>query len=137
MLVTIIEAYQRKVSFAHRLLCSRFDTDTPLSAWLQRKIPKEGFLDDEQTISYSFHGVGCCITYPGKEVVDFDYGPAFRYDGFDPGRIYMYIQNKAVQYPEFDTLEKIEEGFGQLIQEKIIELPAETQPGRQYYFVEE
>src|SRR5260221_14498715 len=93
----LISEYQQKVSEACRLLRARFHVDGDLlRAWHQKTVPDCGWLDDERSIRFRFHGIGCRVTF-GHVEVDFDFGPEGRHDGFDGWRLGSF----AATVPEF------------------------------------
>lgn len=73
-----------------------------------------GYLDDEQTIKYEFHGIGCKVKFENGEEVDFDFGFTFdgnaRGDGFHKG-IINYISNNEKnreKYQVFNSYKEID-----------------------------
>jgi hypothetical protein len=130
VLIRAIKDYQAVVSEIQQLFLKKFGTKEPLRSWGHQQIPKEGYLDSSKNYHYSFHGVGCKVIIRGTEIVDFDYGVGFRYDGFDPGRIWMFIKDKMDKYPDLDSLEKIKGLFEQFIDQGILVYPPQIQLGR-------
>lgn len=88
----LIVEYQRRVSEACRLLRERLPFDgNLLKARMHREVPQKGWLDDSQSVSYSFHGIGCHVRF-GSVDVDFDFGPGGRHDGFDAWRLAKFAE---------------------------------------------
>ena len=80
------------------------NSDTPL--------PPRGILDCERGITYAFHGIGCCVKF-GSTIVDFDFGPQGRHDGFDAWRLHCYAES-VEEYHEFDDVDLIQSHLDQL-----------------------
>jgi hypothetical protein len=94
-LLQLINDYQQYVAKACRLLREHLhEEDSILGVWQTRKIPQRGFLDDSRTIRYFFHGIGCRVEF-GSIMVDFDFGPDERHDGFDAWRLSRFAKTVA------------------------------------------
>jgi len=52
----------------------------------------KGWLDKTFEVSYRFHGIGCCVEF-AEAVVDFDFGPGGRIDGFDAWRLAIFARS--------------------------------------------
>lgn len=94
-LLELILAYQLDVAWANtqlRRLCP--GEPWPLRAWRKGRLPQKGYVDVAKTISYCFHGVGCCVEF-GTKTIDFDYGLEGRCDGFDAWRLSIYADSLA------------------------------------------
>lgn len=96
----LILEYQSNVARACELLRSRLGLPSlEWFSWKQYRIPLSGWLDDAHTIKYRFHGIGCCVTF-GSVVVDFDFGPNGRFDGFDAWRLSLFAKS-VPNHPPF------------------------------------
>lgn len=89
---SLILDYQARVAQACRLIRERLGLtiDNPFQC-VEPSVPRRGWLDDAQTISYMFHGIGCRVMF-GKVEVDFDFGPGGRFDGFDAWRLSLFAK---------------------------------------------
>ena len=89
----LVIEYQAKVAKACDLLRDQLDLPNfEWFSWKHYRVPLSGWLDDVQTIKYRFHGIGCSVTF-GSIVVDFDFGPNGRYDGFDAWRLSLFAKS--------------------------------------------
>lgn len=94
-----------------------------LSAYREKKIPKEGIL--QNNIYYNFHGGGCYFEFDNG-TIDIDFGPNGRYDGFDNYRLYDFLHAskiKSEQYQELSNEEKFKTEFESLLKENVILAP--------------
>jgi hypothetical protein len=92
------------------LLRDRLQVDDDLlKAWMHRKVPQRGWLDDERSVSYFFHGIGCRVEF-GLVEVDFDFGRRGRHDGFDAWRLARF----AATVPEFDQFQDVDKLHAEL-----------------------
>jgi hypothetical protein len=80
----IIEAWLSRNELLRKHLCD----ESPQ----QPAIPGRGVLDSERKIVYQFHGLGCRVKFE-RIVVDFDFGPGGRHDGFDAWRLHQFAQS--------------------------------------------
>lgn len=102
-----------------------------LAARRQGQIPKDGAIG---TVEYSFHGIGCWACINGVEV-DFDFGPAGRYDGFDAWRLWHFAQQFQETYPQFQSEKAVNNALVDLARRGTIECP-KLEPSRHlWYFV--
>src|SRR6185295_8225991 len=92
-LVSLINEYQIKVLEAADLFKKHKGiAPDELMYWRQAGLPREGFVDPEQTIEYFFHGIGCRVSLPSGEV-DWDFGHDGRLDGFDAWRLGCFAED--------------------------------------------
>lgn len=75
-------------------------------------IPQSGTLDPVREITYSFHGIGCRLNF-GVHLVDFDFGPDQRYDGFDAWRLYLLAES-LLDLKEFADLNVVQKHLDDL-----------------------
>jgi hypothetical protein len=126
--LTLIHEYRRlgeKAIDGLKKLCYGAD---PLRAWHSGRLNKTGTLT-EPVARYDFHGVGCRFQI-GELVVDLDFGPDERHDGFDAWRLWL-LANSGVT-PKLD-LHLIERGLRALEQEHVIEKLANAPADPLYY----
>ena len=97
-------------------------------------IPQRGILDEQQSISYSFHGIGCCVEF-GTVVVDFDFGPNGRSDGFDAWRLQLFAESMP-QYRQFANLDYIQSHLTDLYDRGVIRKFDDVVGSHLYFFVE-
>lgn len=112
---TLILDYQARVTVACRLIRERLGvTIDHQFSWRQPGIPMQGWLDDQKTIEYMFHGIGCAV-YFGTTVVDFDFGPNGRFDGFDAWRLSLFARS-VPQYQQFVDYDRLHQELTSLHQ---------------------
>ncbi len=106
------------------------DTDTDSGP----AIPQRGFLDEQQVITYSFHGIGCCVEF-GTLVVDFDFGPNGRFDGFDAWRLHLFAESMP-QYNQFANVDCVQTHLTELFNSGLIRKFDDVVGSHLYFFVE-
>lgn len=74
----------------------------------------QGWLDDQKTIEYMFHGIGCAV-YFGTTVVDFDFGPNGQFYGFDAWRLSLFARSIS-QYQQFVDYDRLHQELTSLHQ---------------------
>lgn len=116
-ILALIQKYQAHVADAVSLFRQMGIKGNILRAWRRSAIPtwadegvnsdpiipQRGLLSDARSIRYSFHGMRCCVEY-GSVVVDFDFGPNGRFDGFDAWRLHLFAES----FPEFSAFADID-----------------------------
>jgi len=65
-----------------------------LEGFRQKRIPKTGTLMNGA--SFNFHGGGCCFEFENG-IIDIDFGPAGRWNGFDQYRLYEYLSSSEIK----------------------------------------
>ncbi len=98
----LITEYLEAVRSVEELFRKRLGQADPLRAWRTGALPKEGWLDQDRGIRYSFHGVGCLVEFEDM-IVDFDFSSGGRVDGFDLWRLREFLQFRRAKYPGLDT----------------------------------
>jgi hypothetical protein len=113
-----------------KALQSQYPYENLLRAVIERKVPRQGVLQDD--LRFEFHGVGCRFETPSRKL-DLDFGPECRCDGFDAWRLYLYANenNLGVGNP---TLAEIEEGLIQLERAGEVQKPRTDPSPHLYYF---
>lgn len=101
---------------------------------LASAIPREGSLGKGKKVRFAFHGVGCCIETDAF-VLDFDFGPDDRTDGFDAWRLYHFAQSRRSMAKTSLSLEDFERVLSEFEQEGLIERPKTLPSPHLYYFV--
>ena len=104
----LIKDFLSKVEKGTTLLQKKFGTKNILRLWRSGQIERCGGIND--SVEYKLHGVGCAIHFP-TELVDFDYGPNNRIDGFDVWRIYMYATDRPEEYKKYTDRNFLESEF--------------------------
>jgi hypothetical protein len=99
-----------------------------------KAIPREGCLDKDKKVKFAFHGVGCCIE-TDEFVLDFDFGPNDRTDGFDAWRLYHFAQSRRSTGTASLSLEDFERVLAELEREEIVERFDTPPSPHLYYFV--
>jgi hypothetical protein len=80
----------------------KFGTRCILRLWRSGKIRRCGVV--KGNVTYELHGVGCAVNLP-HVLVDFDYGPDGRVDGFDAWRLIIYASELPEKYPKYQNKE--------------------------------
>ncbi|WP_415763192.1 DUF6896 domain-containing protein [Pseudomonas sp. CP4] len=104
----LIKGFLSKVEEGTTLLKKKFGTRNILRLWRSGQIERCGEIIDG--VEYELHGVGCAIHFP-TELVDFDYGPNNRIDGFDVWRLYMYAADRPEEYKKYTDINFLESEF--------------------------
>jgi hypothetical protein len=104
-----------------KLLQDHFGEDDLLRAVRDRKIPKNGSIDDYD-VSFNFHGIGCRVE--GKDAnIDFDFGPDGMVGGFDSWRLLQFIES-CENYDSKDfTHEKLDSDIRALVTSGVVLAP--------------
>lgn len=123
-MLSLIREYLSSARAARDLLRSKFQSDDLLRARRLGTLPKDGWLDRERRIRYSFHGIGCTIE-SGDEVIDFDFGPSGLVDGFDLWRLRQFLESRRETYPNLQTVEQQDLAFAWLVREGLVEKSGE------------
>lgn len=120
--IAFVEDYLHHV----RKVCELFETQLgatmPRQAYRSGRIPAHGVLGDEGSIEYRFHGNGCEVFF-GDVLVDFDFGPGDRVDGFDQWRLSRFVKSRADEYPELQNPVALKRAFGALKSAGLIVCP--------------
>jgi hypothetical protein len=106
----LIADYQRAARALVGALRQLAQTDDLLSAWHSGRIAESGRMELLKA-RYRFHGVGCRFEIGGR-IVDVDFGPDGRHDGFDAWRLVEYA-NSAFEWQGMDQ-EQIESALNRL-----------------------
>lgn len=112
---TLIVDYLTSVRVVIGIFREKFEVENPLRAWRCGAIPKEGWLDAERHIHYSFHGVGCMVE-TADTVIDFDFGPTGSVGGFDLWRLRRFLESRVDKYPALKSPDEQEAAFSELIE---------------------
>jgi hypothetical protein len=104
ILLNLIRERTSKVSLALELLKEKFGDINFIAAKNGGQIPKTGFLDAAQTVSYNLHGKGCDVDF-GGERIEFDFNFATRnHSGFDRWRLNAFLRRHRAEYKELADL---------------------------------
>lgn len=132
-LLQLINDYQQYVAKACRLFRDHLHVEgNILEAWKTRQVPPRGLLDDSGRIRYSFHGIGCMVQF-GKIVVDFDFGPEERQDGFDAWRLTRFAKTVPA-YASFVDCDQLHEELTRLEEAGTIIHLTQTIGGHLFFF---
>ncbi|WP_323155629.1 DUF6896 domain-containing protein [Pseudomonas alvandae] len=94
------------------LLEEKFGTRCILRLWGSGKIKRCGVV--KGNVTYELHGVGCAVNL-SHVLVDFDYGPGGRIDGFDAWRLFIYASELPEKYPKYQSKELINSDFEEYV----------------------
>lgn len=100
------------VDEATSLLEEKFGSRFILRLWRSGKIKRCGIVKEK--ITYELHGAGCAVNLP-HALVNFDYGPGGRIDGFDVWRLYLYATELPKKYPRYQSQEVLELDFREYV----------------------
>ncbi len=130
-ILSLIEAYLAEIEAFRRVL----NEETPLEAYRSGRLPKRGSVGADPEFFYEFHGVGCRVEVADR-IVDFDFGPGGRSDGFDRWRLLWYSQSRSEKFGEFHSLETIQSELQRLTEKGIISCPNWSPSPHLYYLKE-
>ncbi len=125
VLLNLIRERTNKVSLAVEMLKEKFgDVKLAVVNRFNDRVPKKGFLDVAQTVSYNFHGRGISVNF-GDEEINFDFNFSNRrtehHAGFNRWRVNEFLDHHKAEFSELTHL-SIEE-----IQNLLEELVTENQ----------
>src|SRR5205807_2697053 len=92
MMLVLIHQYQSAASKAVDGLKASTKARDLLTEWRAGRIAQRGQLQNPKGW-YQFHGVGCRFETGGL-IVDVDFGPEGRHDGFDGWRLWQFSQSQ-------------------------------------------
>lgn len=115
----LVLAYRRCVDDAVAALQRQAGTATLLAAYWSGTLPKRARLNSPRGV-YSFHGWGCRFQI-ARRVVDVDFGPDDRHDGFDVCRLHRYAES-AFEWQHMRA-DRIESGLAALMAAGVVDAP--------------
>ncbi len=127
-LISLIREYLSDVA----RFCGMFPVSNPLKEYRSGNLSKEGQLFSG-SVSYSFHGVGCLFESADR-LVDTDFGPGGRIDGFDLWRLRSYVASRPEKYHELCDGEDLEVAFESLVAEGVVSCPGWPPNPHLFYF---
>jgi hypothetical protein len=130
-LCALIQEYQSRVQEAVNLFGEHKNMN-PLY-WRSELLPRRGFIDEAQTLSYYFHGIGCQVELPSGPV-DWDWGHEERIDGFDEWRLCQFAEEGTTNFPEFVDKENLEAVFAEAVSQGLIKKLYLQHHDSLYYF---
>ena len=135
-LLKLVQEYQSKVLEAASLF-EKHKGVLPihLMSWRQCNLPQAAFLDPENKISYSFHGIGCRDDLPEGEI-DWDFGNEGRLDGFDAWRLWRFADEGTESFSEFKNKSLLDKTFAEAISDGMIHRPHRHLQDDLYYLRE-
>ena len=129
-IVQLIADYQRAAKITVTSLKNQTKSKDLLADCRSGKIPRRGTLTRPRG-KFQFHGIGCLFEV-NKRIVDVDFGPKGRCDGFDAWRLHKYASS-AFEWNDF-SLGQIENGLRELESSKLISRPGWQLNEQLYYF---
>lgn len=138
-LLSLIRERTAKVLLAVQRLKEKFSDVNFLAAKNSEQIPKRGFLNQEETISYNFHGIGCLIDFGGDEInFDFDFNSG-NHTGFNVWHVLEFLNSHKTQFPDLVGLKpkNIQTLLDELEKEKIIRAIKQNDFSTLYYLNDE
>jgi hypothetical protein len=129
-IIQLIADYQRAVKIAVTAMKKQFKSAQLLRDCRAGKFARRGALENPKG-RYQFHGGGCRVEI-SKRVIDFDFGPDGRTDGFDAWRLNQYAQS-AFEWGQFE-MKQIEMGLAELTSAGLIHNPGLAPGTSLYYF---
>ena|SRR6266496_1369047 len=130
-ILALIQSYQRIARLAIGAMNQRFQATNILSALADGQIPRHGKLEQG---SFAFHGVGCRFQL-SEGIIDIDFGPNGRFDGFDAWRLMLFAQENSRQLkcPKY-TQEQVQRGIDELLKAGEIVSP-KLEPSPHLYYL--
>lgn len=132
-LTKFIHEYQARVQEAVSLFVTHQQIN-PIY-WHQEDLTQIGFIDEEETIEYFFHGIGCLVKLPSGPV-DWDFGYGDRHDGFDVWRLRHFAETGTADFPEFAHEQILKAVFAKAVSQGIVKQLHQEHYDNLYYFVE-
>jgi hypothetical protein len=129
-IIQLIADYQRAAKIAVTSLKQQTKSNDLLGDYHAGAIPKRGTLLKPRG-KYQFHGIGCLFEI-NKRIVDVDFGPKGRFDGFDVWRLHKYAES-AFEWRDL-TFGQIENGVRQLENAELIFRPGWELSEHLYFF---
>ena len=131
-LLNLITDYIKCSAYLYSVLKSNFPLDNEgiLRSRRLNLIPKEGRIEN---VYFSFHGGGCYFELE-NDIIDIDFGPNDRTDGFDLMRLTQFVKMRLNEYNEFADNNILKREFDFLIAEKIIINPKFYPNPHLFYF---
>lgn len=133
-LLQLIQVYLDAVRRAVARLKECFGPGCLLEGWRLGKVPRLGKLGATQTVRYEFHGVGCRVVF-GEVVVDFDFGPNGRTDGFDLWRLGLFLEDNKLTGASRLSRDALRGAFESLERKGVISCPKWEPSPHLYYLV--
>lgn len=124
-LLELVSKYQAAARDAAERLRVELGVEQLLASWRAGRIERTGRLPSGT--EYEFHGSGCWVSAPGA-LVDFDFGPGERVDGFDVWRLELFAQENHIEVG-FD----LRTCFDALLKDGVIENPGWAPSPHLYY----
>ena len=126
----LIRSYQKQVSSVVEALRRELGSNDLLADWHSGAIPQSGTLSGG--IHFSFHGVGCTAT-ASDYLVNFDFGPGGRHDGFDAWRLWQFARSKAKDYPDLQDVDDVRREVQRLASRGVVWCPNKYPSGHLFY----
>jgi hypothetical protein len=133
--VDLIHDYQAAVYQAVALLNAKSAQDKGFQRYQQSPGVWAGYLDNEQRISYYFHGAGCWIKTP-VFTVDFDYALEGGCTGLDLWFLVDFLKrNPTIQakYPLLTNGEQVEQALQDLVVDGVLTRYVYSEYDERYY----
>ena len=104
ILLNLIRGRTEKVTLAVELLKEKFGDINFIAAKNTGQIPKKGFLDAAEIVSYNLHGRGCDVDFGGERIeFDFDYATE-NHTGFNVGWLKAFLNRHQADFKEIADL---------------------------------
>ena len=133
-LLALIVAYQKAAARAVAELRAALAVDDLLAAWRANQVETSGRFETPTAAGkFEFHGVGCRIE-TGETVVDVDFGPEGRCDGFDVWRLSMFATDNPSEGSPFQDRAHLARSFERLAKAGCIVCP-HTEPSPHLYYL--
>lgn len=123
-IINLINDYLKMVKKGVEFMNIKYQKDPTFHLITKDTEPtNKGFLDDQETVSYCFHGIsGSIIKWQNGDYIDFSIGRGGRCDGFDIWFVFDFYRRNDHIYTEFEpnTLEEIESEVKRLAKEDLV-----------------
>ena len=109
VLLNLIRERTNKVSLATEMIREKFgDVKIAVINRFNDRVPKRGFLDAAESVSYNFHGRGISVDFGGEEInFDFNFNTdnrAENHTGFDRWRLNEFLSGHQTEFAELTGL---------------------------------
>ena len=109
VLLNLIRERTNKVSLATEMIREKFgDVKIAVINRFNDRVPKRGFLDAAENVSYNFHGRGISVDFGGEEInFDFNFtadGRAENHTGFNLWRLNEFLRGHQPKFAELTDL---------------------------------
>lgn len=107
----LIKKYHLWIRRSMEILREGYQVDDVIRARKKGIIPRRGIINE---MEFSFHGIGCRTELEGY-LVNWDFGPEGRIDGFDAWRLWQFASGHEEEFGELSKLQTLRQIESDLI----------------------